>query len=444
VYTHTVQIVDEASENILGIDFLQKFQLHLDPNTKEINFQSAPSKALFATKNFTMPPFATTLVQARTFQTLNNQLHYIADIRAPKQPLISGLSTLVSFDHRNHCTLQIQNCALHEVGDILGILSIEKEVPIPFNDESLATICEQIYQQLPKVKKRAWTRKEIEERCHLGVPETYHSRYIDIFVKHQAAISLDKYDLGLAKNFTHWIHLKDNQPIFRKQFNLPEAHTQFIEQSLDKWLKLGVVRQSNSNYNSPVFCVPKKQGQGLRIVQDFQLLNQHSHIDKYSMKEISECIGDIGRANSSIFTTLDLTSGFWQMKLDPESQPLTAFTIPNRGQFHWITSPMGLLGCPASFQRLMEQVLRGLQHILIYIDDILIHTDTHEKHLEALEQVLMRLHQNHLKINLYKCLFGDQQVSYLGFTLTPEGIKPGEAKLKSIRNAAPPTDIKEI
>ena len=103
------------------------------------------------------------------------------------------------------------------------------------------------------------------------------------------------------------------------------------------------------------------------------------------MKEINKCIGDIGRANLSIFTTLDLTSGFWQMKLEPESQPLTAFTIPITGHFHWINSPMGLLGCPASFQKLMEQVLQGLQNILIYIDDMLIHTDTHEKHLEALE-----------------------------------------------------------
>jgi hypothetical protein len=150
------------------------------------------------------------------------------------------------------------------------------------------------------------------------------------------------------------------------------------------------------------------------------------------MKVINECIGDIGRANSSIFTTLDLTSGFWQMKLEPESQPLTAFTIPSRGQFHWITSPMGLLGCPASFQRLMEQVLRGLQNILIYIDNVLIHTDTHEKHLEALEQVLMRLHQHHLKINLDKCLL-DKQVSYLGFTLTPDGIKPGDQTCNTTR-----------
>ena len=147
---HTVQIADESSENILGIDFLQKFRLHLDPKTKEVTFQSAPSKALFATKNFTIPPFATTLVQAKTFQTIKNQLHYIADIGVPKQLLISGPSTLVSFDHRSQCTLQIQNCAPHEVnvstGDILGILSTEKEDPIPFDDNSLATICEQIHQ----------------------------------------------------------------------------------------------------------------------------------------------------------------------------------------------------------------------------------------------------------------------------------------------------------
>jgi hypothetical protein len=82
---------------------------------------------------------------------------------------------------------------------------------------------------------------------------------------------------------------------------------------------LGVIKRSNSLYNSPIFCVLKKQGQGLRIVQDFRGLNQNSHIDKYLIKEITECIGDIGRANSTIFTTLDLTSGFWQMQLDEDS-----------------------------------------------------------------------------------------------------------------------------
>ncbi len=174
--------------------------------------------------------------------------------------------------------------------------------------------------------------------------------------------------------------------MYRKQFKIPEAHQQFIEQSLEEWLKLGVVKCANSLYNSPIFCVPKKQGQGLRVVQDFRELNNHSHIDKYSMKEITECIGDIGRANSTIFSTLDLTSGFWQMQLEEKSQPLTAFTIPGKGQYHWITLPMGLLGCPASFQHLMEGVMRNISNVIVYIDDLLVHTTTHEEHLRAVDQ----------------------------------------------------------
>jgi Reverse transcriptase (RNA-dependent DNA polymerase) len=162
------------------------------------------------------------------------------------------------------------------------------------------------------------------------------------------------------------------------------------------------------------------------------------------MKEITECIGDIGRANSTIFSTLDLTSGFWQMQLDEKSQPLMPFTIPGKGQYHWITLPMGLLGCPASFQRLLEGVMRNISNVIVYIDDLLVHTKTHEEHLKVLEQVLERLHSHNLKINLDKCFISNKEVSYLGFTLTPEGIKPGKNKLKAIKNAKPPADVKTI
>ncbi len=114
----------------------------------------------------------------------------------------------------------------------------------------------------------------------------------------------------------------------------------------------------------------------MQIVQDFCELNNHSHIDKYSMKEITECICDIGRANLTKILTLDLTE-FWQMKLADNSQHLTAFTILGKGQFHWVTSPMGLLGCNASFQFLMETVLRNVRNVLVYIDDLLLNTATH-------------------------------------------------------------------
>jgi hypothetical protein len=88
--SHTVQISDKFSENILGIDFLQKFWLHLDSKTQQIKFLPTPSMALFATKNFTLPPFATAFIQARTLQGITDKLNYIADIGVPKQPLISG------------------------------------------------------------------------------------------------------------------------------------------------------------------------------------------------------------------------------------------------------------------------------------------------------------------------------------------------------------------
>ncbi len=92
----------------------------------------------------------------------------------------------------------------------------------------------------------------------------------------------------------------------------------------------------------------------------------------------------------------------------------------------------------------MEGVLHDIKNILVYIDDLLVHTDTHKKHLEVLDKVLARLHKNLLKINLEKCMFGNKEVSYLRFTLSPEGIKPGKNKLKAIKDAKTPTDIKTI
>ncbi len=182
----------------------------------------------------------------------------------------------------------------------------------------------------------------------------------------------------------------------------------------------------------------------MRIVQDFRAINQNTHVDKYSMRDVQECIDEIGRMGSTIFSTIVLTSGFWQMMLNPECRRYTAFMLPGLGQFEWNAPPMGLLGSPGSFQRLMEIVINNLTNILAYINDLLVHTKDHNKHLEILEQLFIRLRKHGLKINLPKSSFRAVEVSYLGFRLTPQGITQGTDKLKAVADAKPPNDVHEV
>jgi hypothetical protein len=105
---------------------------------------------------------------------------------------------------------------------------------------------------------------------------------------------------------------------------------------------------------------------------------------------------------------------------------------------------MGLLGCPASFQCLMEKVLHNISNTIVYIDDFLVHTKTHKDHLKVLDHELEWLQQNNLNIKLDKCFFSNKEVLYLGFTHTPDGIKPGKKQIESNQGCKKPTDVKII
>ncbi len=275
------------------------------------------------------------------------------------------------------------------------------------------------------------------------MPEQFCQKYLNLLLKNHEAISQDKFDLGRTDTLMHEILLKTQEPIYLKQFKIPDVHRKEVEKHVLEWLKLGVIQPALIRYNSPIFAVMKKGG-NVHLVQDFRALNNQSYTDKYSMKDVSECIREIGRSGSTLFSTVDLTAGFCQMILHPTACPYTAFTVQGMGQFQWVTSPMGLLGFPASFQRLMETVVNKIENIIVYIDDLLVHSASHEQHIATLGQVLQHLVQHNMKINLQKCVFGSKEVSYLGFRLTEEGIKPGTDKLKAVKNAPPPSNVHEV
>jgi hypothetical protein len=132
-------------------------------------------------------------------------------------------------------------------------------------------------------------------------------------------------------------------------------------------------------------------------------VNLKSLPDRYCVKEVRECLDEVGRAKSDIFLMCDLTLSFWQQSLQEKSWQYTAFSLPGKGaRYQWRVTPMGLQGLPASFARLMDFVMTGVKGIITYIDDILVHSQDHAQHLKSLEEVLWRLRKYSLKLNMDK------------------------------------------
>jgi len=319
--------------------------MHFDSQTNHIMAinPEAPQAITLATQ-LTLEPYQTRNVRTFVHGNIPDLNCVIASVTRPGMPYLTGGPAICQVDRQGFCTMAITNASPHTVtlerNVLIGTVEVleEGQPLIPLNGDNMINVV------TDSSRRKVLSNEEIRQRAHLqDIPQEYRERYLALLQRHRQVISMNKNDLGRSRKHHHRIYLKDLDPAFVQQFPLKPDHQQFIEDTLESWLKLGVVRRTKSLYNSPIFCVPKKGGQGLRIVQDFRALNSKTQVDKYSMKDISECIGDIGRAGSTIFTTIDLTSGFWQMPIHPDDSHLTAFTIRGKGQFEWITSPMGLL-----------------------------------------------------------------------------------------------------
>jgi len=452
--SHPFFLIDNLNEQcILGIDFISKHSLNYCPKTRTFFWPGERQwleGIVSSIKTIMIPALSKKIVKVNVITDLQtspaNNTKISACIASETKPLLTSDLGLVTTNKHGETLMMVKNCAPVDViinrNEIIGKaenLDGSQFVELKHNTfqhiESISiTKCAPITPE---------TTKFITSNAKISVPEIEKTKYLQLLQDHWETFSLKKHDLGLCKKLQHDIELKTKEPIYVKQFRIPEAHMSEVKSQLTEWLKLGVVEPCRSKYNSPIFVVSKKDG-GLRIVQDFRALNTETYVDKYSMHDVNECVAEIGRSGSTIFSTLDLTSGFWQMQLKPEIKHATAFTIPGIGQFCWTVAPMGLLGSPASFQRLVEAVLAGIKGVIVYIDDLIVHSNTHAEHRRTLSQVFERLRANNLKVNLLKCEFGSKSVSYLGFRLTPEGIKPGLDKLKAVGHTLPPTCIREV
>ena len=255
--------------------------------------------------------------------------------------------------------------------------------------------------------------------------------------------SKDETDIGEIKDFKMSINLVDEVPVNAAYRKVPPHLYTEVKNYVEDLRTNGWIRDSYSNYSSPIVCVRKKDGQ-MRLCVDYRALNAKTIPDSQPIPRIQDILDSLGGAQW--FSTLDMSKAYHQGYMDEKSQHLTAFVTPWT-IYEWIRIPFGLRNAPPAFQRFMNKVLSDYKGILCepYLDDVLCHSKSFDQHVEDLEKVLMRLREHGIKLRAEKCVFGKREVRYLGRLISGEGYRPDPEDTKALEKfRSPPTTIGEL
>ena len=275
----------------------------------------------------------------------------------------------------------------------------------------------------------------IDGEGQLSILQELVERNADVFSQHSL-------DYGHTKTVQHEIPLVDPKPFRLPYRKIPPAQWPDVRKALTEMEEAGVIRPSKSPYASQMVLVTKKDG-SLRICVDYRKLNSCSTRDAFPLPRIEDALEALGQ--SKYFSTLDLTSGYWQVEVAERDKHKTAFSTP-MGLYEANRMPFGLQNAPSTFQRLMTCCFGDLNYInlLIYLDDIIIFSKTFTEHLERLQVVFNRLREHGLKLKPSKCHLMKKEVQYLGHLVSAEGIKTDPDKISKVKDWKRPTNGKEM
>ena len=272
----------------------------------------------------------------------------------------------------------------------------------------------------------AWPQEQAEQDHSLL--KEYH----DIF-------SLEKCDMGHTNATKHKIVLKDPDTLpFKERFRrIPPPQLDEVREHLKLMLDAGVIWPSNSPWCNAVVLVRKKDG-SLCFCIDFRKLNSLTVKDSHSLPHICKTLESLTEA--AHFLTFDMNSGFWQVPMEEESKQYTAFTLGSMGLYECESMPFGLCNALPTFQRLMQNCLGelNLTYCLIYLDDVIVFSDTPEEHLQRMRVVFNHLHEHSLKLKPSKCEVFKLEINYLAHHVSRKGVLPSKKNLESIAQCPPP------
>ena len=246
---------------------------------------------------------------------------------------------------------------------------------------------------------------------------------------------------GKTNLITHKIELLDSKPVKVKQRIIPYATREAVKNEVDDMLKAGIIEHSDSPFSSPIVMVKKPAG-GWRLCNDYRKVNAISRDDAEPMPEIEIILNNL--AGLKHFSKIDLTKGFWQVPLEEETKKITAFSTPE-GLFQYTPLPFGLKGSPATFNRLMRRTLKGCQKgIEVFVDDILVHSQTWPEHIKLLEEVFVRLKAAGLTARPSKTFIGNSEIEFVGHVVREGIVRPQDTKIQALKNCERPTTKTQV
>ena len=275
------------------------------------------------------------------------------------------------------------------------------------------------------------------------IPPEEKEQLLEFLASNHEAFSLEEGERGETDLVEMVIDTGDAPPLKQAARRMPFSVRQEVARLLKEMQRDGVIEPSNSPWASPVVLVRKRDGSH-RFCVDCRGLNTLTKADTFPLPRIDELLDQLGK--SKYFSTIDLAAGFWQIKMHPDSREKTAF-VTTQGLFHFKVMPFGLTNAPAVFQRLMQRVVMclnpddGPDFVSVYLDDILVFSETLSDHLDHLRRVIQRTREVGLKLKPTKCHFARAELEYLGHTITPGGVGTNPRLVAAVKEFPKPRSI---
>lgn len=443
---------------ILGADFLTHYQSVIDFDSSTLQLppptDTPPpcpipdfSCSVHAAMTCVLPPFSESVIPANLHDSAQNvSTSTLVGLVESSSRLIEryslcGAAALVRVSGDNTIPFRVINPTSQPVTIYrrtnLGKFSSFEPPPVVSIVDDSSTV--------PNVQPSSTSNSTSEtfiDLSHTDLAEEQRAQLTQLLHDNRDVFAFTDDELGHTSLVQHHIDTGNAQPVRQQPYRVSPKVRDCIDEHVEKMLEQGIIQPSVSPWAAPVVLVKKKDGSE-RFCVDYRKLNSVTRRDSHPIPHVQDTLDCLH--GTCYFSCMDLRSGYWQVEVDDESKPKTAFAT-HSGLFEFRKMPFGLANAPSTFQRLMHAVLRGLHYeiCLVYLDDIIIFSRTFEDHLAHLNDVFSRLRSANVRLKPSKCSFARSSVEYLGHVVSRDGITPDPSKIRAVKEFPVPRCTRDV